>query len=135
MKKIAGKKPSDQLNAKDIRKIERRMQYASLLQKINPNFYLKFANEHYGNFPISNFGTFHIPNGILALSKPVVAGLCIGEMNSFLKMKEKEIVAVEFIQLTLSFDHRVVDGAYAGKFLNDLKDLLENFSETFTHCL
>ena len=125
MKKIAGKKPSDQLNDKDIGKIENRMQYVRLLEKLNQNFYLKSINEHYGNFPVSNFGSFHIPNGILALSKPVVAGLCIGEMNTFLKMKEKEIVTVEYIPLTLSFDHRVVDGAYAGNFLNDLKNLLE----------
>lgn len=135
MKKIVGKKPSDQLNDKDIRKIEKRMQYVRLLEKVNPNFSLKFVKEHYGNFPVSNFGSFHIPNGILALSKPVVAGLCIGEMNTFLKMKEKEIVAVEYIPLTLSFDHRVFDGAYAGNFLNDLKDLLENSSEMSTHCL
>ena len=89
--------------------------------KLNGTF--NFLREHYGNFPISNFGSFHIDNGTLALSQPIIAGLCMGAIAPLPGSSEMEKA---FLSLTITFDHRAIDGAYAGRFLNDLKTLLEN---------
>lgn len=43
---------------------------------------IEFLRQHLGNFPISNFGSFHIDSGTLALSQPVIAGLCVGSVKS-----------------------------------------------------
>lgn len=88
-----------------------------MIYLLKPGGKTRFLREHYGNFPLSNFGSFHVNSGALALSQPIIAGLCIGlitqENNS------------SYMSLTLSFDHRAVDGAYAGKFLNSVRILLE----------
>ena len=76
-----------------------------------------FMQENYGNFPVSNFGSFHINSGTVTLSQPMIGGLCIGAI-------EKE-ESRQLFSLTLTFDHRAVDGAYGGKFLNEVKMLLE----------
>ncbi|HBE76252.1 MAG TPA: hypothetical protein DDW65_00470 [Firmicutes bacterium] len=93
----------------------------SMVRKIihfcGPNGAIRFLREGYGNFPLSNFGSFHINSGAVAISRPMIAGLCIGVIA-----KEQERKS---IPLTLTFDHRAVDGAYAGKFLYDVKTLLE----------
>ncbi|WMJ86891.1 2-oxo acid dehydrogenase subunit E2 [Anaerocolumna sp. MB42-C2] len=78
---------------------------------------IRFLREHYGIFPISNFGSFHVNSGTLTISQPLVAALCIGAIDN-----ERDH---SFIPLTLTFDHRPVDGAYAGKFLHNVRTLLE----------
>jgi len=87
--------------------------------KLNGTF--NFLREHYGNFPISNFGSFHIDNGTLVLSQPMIAGLCMGAITPLSGGE----AGTSILSLTITFDHRAIDGAYAGKFLNDLKTLLE----------
>jgi pyruvate dehydrogenase E2 component (dihydrolipoamide acetyltransferase) len=82
-----------------------------------PDGAIRFLREHYGNFPISNFGSFHINSGVVVICQPMIAGLCIG-----LIVKEQEH---HYMPLTLTFDHRAVDGAYAGKFLYSVRTLLE----------
>lgn len=77
---------------------------------------LGITRKYYGNFPISNFGSFGVSHGFLALSQPIVAGLCIGTLDQ------------GNLPITISFDHRVVDGAYVGRFLNEVKRALESFS-------
>jgi pyruvate/2-oxoglutarate dehydrogenase complex dihydrolipoamide acyltransferase (E2) component len=76
--------------------------------------FIKIAEEMYGNFAISNFGSFQIDNGNIALSSPMTAGICVGAMTS------------NKIPLTISFDHRVIDGAYVGHFMKSLQGRLEN---------
>jgi len=84
----------------------------------NMSICIKSAAKNYGNFPITNFGSFGVKNGTPVLSSPIVACLCIGsiELNN-----SKQIIPV-----TLVFDHRPIDGAYGGKFLVALKEKLEN---------
>jgi pyruvate/2-oxoglutarate dehydrogenase complex dihydrolipoamide acyltransferase (E2) component len=83
---------------------------------------IRSAFKHYGNFPITNFGSFGVKNGTPVLSSPIVAALCIG----LIEKTSQPIMAV-----TLVFDHRPIDGAYGGKFLATLKSKLEtnNFME------
>ncbi len=94
---------------------------------------IEFLRQHYGNFVISNFGSFNIDSGSLALSQPMIAGLCIGAITPIVRRKSNKWIETMNFQLTISFDHRAMDGAYAGKFLNEVKQLLENPDEIFNN--
>jgi len=83
----------------------------------NLNICIKTAAKNYGNFPLTNFGSFGVKNGTPVLSGPIVAALCIGSIET--------INSKQIIPITLVFDHRPIDGAYGGKFLNMLKDKVE----------
>jgi hypothetical protein len=89
----------------------------------NPVYFLE---KYYGYFPITNFGSFHVDNGTTVLSEPIVAALVIGNAKKKLSFVDNVVHEANNILLTLSFDHRVMDGAYAGNFLTDLKQLIEN---------
>src|ERR1700690_2857643 len=80
-----------------------------------PSVRRKSAYKSYGNFPITNFGSFGIKNGVPVISSPMIGVLCLGAIQ-----KTSDILPV-----TLVFDHRPIDGAYGGKFLNCLKALIE----------
>jgi len=82
----------------------------------NMKISIRSAYKHYGNFPITNFGSFGVKNGTPILSSPIVAALCIGSIEK----NSKPIMPV-----TLVFDHRPIDGAYGGRFLKKLKNNLE----------
>jgi pyruvate dehydrogenase E2 component (dihydrolipoamide acetyltransferase) len=92
----------------------------------SPDSTMEFLRHHHGNFIISNFGSFHIDNGSLALAQPIISGLCIGSINSCVRRESNEWIESATLPLTISFDHRPVDGAYVGKFLNGVRNLLEN---------
>jgi pyruvate dehydrogenase E2 component (dihydrolipoamide acetyltransferase) len=51
--------------------------------------------------------------------------LAVGTINSIPVVKDGQIVAARIMQVTMSADHRVVDGAYGAKFLGQLKKALE----------
>jgi len=89
----------------------------------NPVYFLE---KYYGYFPVTNFGTFHISNGTTILSEPIVGALVIGKAEKKLSLVNNSVHETQSISLTLSFDHRVMDGAYAGNFLADLKQSIEN---------
>ena len=87
-----------------------------------------------GTFTLTNSGIFGEQFGLPIINQPQSAILGIGGMN-----KEAEVVtdadgndsiAIRSIQrFSLGFDHRIVDGADAGKFMSDFKAYLENWSE------
>lgn len=87
---------------------------------------IEFLRRHHENFIISNFGSFHIDNGSLALAQPIISGLCVGSISP-------SYCGKYILPLTLSFDHRPVDGAYVGRFLNDVRKLLENPEKLFNY--
>jgi pyruvate/2-oxoglutarate dehydrogenase complex dihydrolipoamide acyltransferase (E2) component len=84
-----------------------------------PGARIKSLNRHYGNFPLTNFGSFGVKNGVPVISSPVIAALCTG-------MTQEHAI----LPLTLVFDHRCVDGAYGGGFLRALKRSLERDPES-----
>ena len=109
-----------------LEEIDTKSKFKGLLYKIiNFKNLLYFLKKYYGNFPVTNFGTFNIDNGIAVLSEPIVSALVVGKVKTNVTIKSEKIVKTNIITLNLSFDHRVLDGAYAGKFLNDLKDKIE----------
>ncbi len=87
-----------------------------------------------GTFTLTNSGIFGEQFGTPIINQPQSAILGIGGLN-----KEAEVltdkdgndsIAIRSIQrFTLGFDHRIVDGADAGKFMSDFKAYLENWNE------
>jgi pyruvate dehydrogenase E2 component (dihydrolipoamide acetyltransferase) len=87
-----------------------------------------------GTFTITNpggYGTFH--------GTPVISQPQAGILGTYALVKRpwvvqdsfgKDVIAIRpIMNLTLTYDHRLVDGALAGRFLKDLKDALESWDE------
>jgi 2-oxoglutarate dehydrogenase E2 component (dihydrolipoamide succinyltransferase) len=87
-----------------------------------------------GTFTLTNSGIFGEQFGTPIIAQPQAAILGIGGLN-----KEAEVltdkdgqdtIAIRSIQrFTLGFDHRIVDGADAGKFMTDFKNYLQDWNE------
>jgi 2-oxoglutarate dehydrogenase E2 component (dihydrolipoamide succinyltransferase) len=87
-----------------------------------------------GTFTLTNAGIFGEEFGTPIINQPQAAILGIGGMNKepvVLTDKDgQDTIAIRTIQrFCLGFDHRLVDGADAGKFMTDFKTYLENWSE------
>ena len=87
-----------------------------------------------GTFTLTNSGIFGEQFGTPIIAQPQSAILGIGGLNKeALVLTDKEgndTIAIRSIQrFTLGFDHRIIDGADAGKFMSDFKSYLENWSE------
>jgi pyruvate dehydrogenase E2 component (dihydrolipoamide acetyltransferase) len=87
-----------------------------------------------GTFTLTNSGIFGEQFGTPIINQPQSAILGIGGLNKeaeVLTDKDgNDVIAIRSIQrFTLGFDHRIVDGADAGKFMSDFKAYLENWSE------
>jgi len=87
-----------------------------------------------GTFTLTNSGIFGEQFGTPIIAQPQSAILGIGGLNKeALVLTDKDgqdTIAIRSIQrFTLGFDHRIIDGADAGKFMSDFKAYLENWSE------
>jgi 2-oxoglutarate dehydrogenase E2 component (dihydrolipoamide succinyltransferase) len=86
-----------------------------------------------GTFTISNFGVFGNMLGTMIINQPQVAILGIGAVKkrpAVLETPDGDFVVIKPIMyLTLSFDHRLIDGALGGKFVMKIAHYLENFQE------
>ncbi|CAI8315622.1 MAG: Dihydrolipoyllysine-residue acetyltransferase component of pyruvate dehydrogenase complex [Owenweeksia sp. TMED14] len=76
-------------------------------------------------FTISNLGMFGIDQFTAIVNPPDSCILAVGGIQSVPVVKNGEVVPGNIMKLTLSCDHRVVDGATGSAFLNSLKKLLE----------
>jgi 2-oxoglutarate dehydrogenase E2 component (dihydrolipoamide succinyltransferase) len=89
-----------------------------------------------GTFTITNFGTFNSLTGSPIINQPQVAILGVGVIKKrpvVLETDNGDVIAIRHIMiLSLSYDHRVVDGALGGMFLKRLTELLENFNPART---
>lgn len=88
----------------------------------------KLAREEYvgGSFTISNLGMFGISEFSAIINPPQAAILAVAGIEDRAVVKEGQIAPGKVMKLTLSADHRVLDGAEAAKFLKTLQKLLEN---------
>jgi pyruvate dehydrogenase E2 component (dihydrolipoamide acetyltransferase) len=87
-----------------------------------------------GTFTLTNSGIFGEQFGMPIIAQPQAAILGIGGLNKeavVLTDKDgQDTIAIRSIQrFTLGFDHRIIDGADAGKFMSEFKAYLENWSE------
>ncbi len=88
----------------------------------------KLAREEYmgGSFTISNLGMFGITDFVAVINPPQAAILAVGGVEDKPVVKNGVVVAGKTLRLTLSSDHRVIDGEAAAKFLKSVQKLLEN---------
>jgi 2-oxoglutarate dehydrogenase E2 component (dihydrolipoamide succinyltransferase) len=87
-----------------------------------------------GTFTLTNSGIFGELFGLPIINQPQSAILGIGGMNKEATVLTDEdgndSIAIRWIQhFSLGFDHRIVDGSDAGKFMSEFKAYLENWSE------
>jgi pyruvate/2-oxoglutarate dehydrogenase complex dihydrolipoamide acyltransferase (E2) component len=80
-----------------------------------------------GTFTVNNFGTFDTLIGTPIIVQPQVAILGFGTVVKRPVIVNEAVAIRAMVYLSLSFDHRVIDGALAGQFLSHLKGMLQNF--------
>jgi pyruvate dehydrogenase E2 component (dihydrolipoamide acetyltransferase) len=85
-----------------------------------------------GTFTITNPGIFGALYGLPLINQPQVAILGVGAIEKRAVVIDDAIAIRPVCHLTLGYDHRLVDGADAGRFLSYLKERLENFDEAWT---
>jgi pyruvate dehydrogenase E2 component (dihydrolipoamide acetyltransferase) len=86
---------------------------------------LQNADLENGTFTISNLGMYGVERFIAVLNPPQAAILAVGAIEERAVVSDGEVVAQPRMELTLSCDHRAVDGATASQFLADVKAFLE----------
>jgi pyruvate dehydrogenase E2 component (dihydrolipoamide acetyltransferase) len=87
---------------------------------------LQAADLEGGTFTISNLGMYGVEQFIAVLNPPQAAILAVGMVEERPVVEAGEIVARPMMTMTLSCDHRAVEGAAAAEFLAALKRLLES---------
>ena len=89
-----------------------------------------------GTFTITNFGSYDNLAGTPIINQPQAAILGTGVVRktpAVIETPDGDMIAIRQIMiLSLSYDHRVIDGALAGKFLHKVKEILENYSPDIT---
>jgi len=84
-----------------------------------------------GTFTITNFGTFKNTTGTPIINQPQVAILATGTIEkkpAVLELPTGDVIAIRHkIILSLTYDHRIIDGSLGGTFLRRIADYLENF--------
>jgi 2-oxoisovalerate dehydrogenase E2 component (dihydrolipoyl transacylase) len=82
------------------------------------------ADMQHGTITITNVGVFGVDNGTPILNPGEAAILCFGAVRDMPWVHEGELAIRKVTQLSLSFDHRIVDGQLGSQFLADLAALL-----------
>jgi pyruvate dehydrogenase E2 component (dihydrolipoamide acetyltransferase) len=88
----------------------------------------KLQPEEYtgATFSISNLGMFGIDDFTAVINPPEAAILAVGAVQPKAVVRDNEIVARQMMRVTMSCDHRVIDGATGAQFLQTFKHILEN---------
>lgn len=89
-------------------------------RKLRPEEYMG------ASFSVSNLGMFGIDEFTAIINPPEAAILAIGAMSPKPVVRNNELVIRQIMRVTMSCDHRVVDGATGAKFLQTFKRILEN---------
>jgi pyruvate dehydrogenase E2 component (dihydrolipoamide acetyltransferase) len=89
-------------------------------RKLQPDEYMG------ATFSVSNLGMFGIDEFTAIINPPEAAILAVGAMGAKPVVREGEVVVRQLMRVTMSCDHRIVDGATGAKFLQTFKQMLEN---------
>lgn len=109
----------DQMGLKEIRQRSAELVDKARAQKLK-------GDEMTGaTFTVSNLGTFGVKEFSAIVNPPEVGILAIAAAEKRAVVRDGQIVARSIMSVTLSADHRAVDGAVAAEFLRTLKNLLE----------
>lgn len=84
-----------------------------------------------GTFTVTNFGTFKNTIGTPIINQPQVAILAVGAIEkkpAVLETPQGDVIAIRHkMFLSLTYDHRIIDGALGGTYLRKLADYIEDF--------
>lgn len=80
-----------------------------------------------GTFTVTNPGVFGTIIGTPIINQPQVAILCLGAIKKRPVVVDDMIAIREICYLTLSYDHRIIDGSLGGQFLAEVREYLENW--------
>jgi pyruvate dehydrogenase E2 component (dihydrolipoamide acetyltransferase) len=87
---------------------------------------LSMQNISGGTITISNLGMFGINDFTAIINQPEICILAIGSIFAKAVVIDRQIVIKDIMNITGSFDHRVIDGAIGAAFLGEIKTILEN---------
>jgi pyruvate dehydrogenase E2 component (dihydrolipoamide acetyltransferase) len=111
---------ADRLTISEIAKIRNELVIKARERRISPD-------EITGStFTITNMGMFGITGGAAIINPPEAAILLVNSIVERPVVKDGQIVVRPMMNLTLSIDHRVLDGVAAARFLQRVKELIEN---------
>lgn len=79
-----------------------------------------------GTFTISNLGMLGIDSFTAILNPPETCILAVGRMSDKVVAEKGQIVIRPMMNLCLTYDHQIIDGADAARFLKTIRDLIEN---------
>jgi pyruvate dehydrogenase E2 component (dihydrolipoamide acetyltransferase) len=111
---------ADKRGVLDIARESRRLSDAARMGKLTPE---EFSG---GTFTVSNLGMYDVEEFTAVINPPESAILAVGTIVPTPVVREGQVVARDIMKVTLSVDHRALDGAIAARFLQELKRLLEN---------
>ena len=118
-------KQADQLNLLGITKALNEIADRARNNKLSPD------DIQGGTFSVSNFGTFRNVMGTPIINQPQAAILAIGTVEkkpAVIETPTGDIIGIRYkMFLSLTYDHRIIDGAYGGAFLRKLGDYIEEF--------
>jgi 2-oxoglutarate dehydrogenase E2 component (dihydrolipoamide succinyltransferase) len=118
-------KNAEQRNLVGLTKELNRLANAARTNKLDP------SDIQGGTFTITNFGSFGNIIGTPIISQPQVAILATGIIEkkpAVLETPSGDVIAIRHkMYLSLSYDHRIIDGALGGAFLRRIADILEQF--------
>lgn len=123
-------KNADSLNLTGITKQLNGLARAARSNKLSPD------DISGGTFTVTNFGTFKNDIGTPIINQPEVAILAVGAIKkkpAVIETSEGDMIAIRHkMWLSLTYDHRIIDGALGGAFLKSLGDYIESFDLTRT---
>ena len=110
---------ADRLSLQELAKQSRELAEKAQKKKLFPLDY------EGGTFTVSNLGMFGVDNFIAIINPPQCAILAVGQVAPRVVPHGEGIAVRPMMTMSLSADHRVVDGAIAARFLQEVKRLLE----------
>jgi 2-oxoglutarate dehydrogenase E2 component (dihydrolipoamide succinyltransferase) len=118
-------KKADQLNLVGLTKMVNDLANRARISKLKPD------ETQGGTFTLTNVGSFGNVMGTPIINQPQVAILAVGAIKkkpAVLETEFGDVIAIRHMMfLSLSYDHRVVDGALGGSFVKRVADYLENW--------
>ncbi len=118
-------KDADTLNLSGLTRKMNELADAARSNKLNPD------DISGGTFTVTNFGSFQNDIGTPIINQPEVAILAVGAIKkktAVIETREGDMIGIrQKMWLSLTYDHRIIDGALGGAFLKRLSDYLESF--------
>jgi pyruvate dehydrogenase E2 component (dihydrolipoamide acetyltransferase) len=111
---------ADEMRLSEINRLVAELAEKARSKKLQPQ-------EMQGNtFTVSNLGMFGIDEFTAIINPPDAAILAVGTIAEELSLVDGKVTVSKIMKVTLSCDHRVIDGATGAKYLQTLKQYLEN---------